>query len=91
MRLFYACAAGDPVNAKSLIDGKADVNYKDHNGRTALHSVFGMASMSCLAIGCLLVLGLCVNECGRSGWLVCALNLRCVHARQLVPKRPRGR
>ena len=43
VRLFYACAAGDPVNAKSLIEGKADVNYQDHHGRTALHSVLRMA------------------------------------------------
>eukprot|EP00435_Cladocopium_sp_Y103_P043332 s2710_g12.t1 len=40
MRLFYACAAGDPVNTKSLLE-TTDVNFRDHNGRTALHSACG--------------------------------------------------
>eukprot|EP00913_Durusdinium_trenchii_P028991 g27182.t1 len=44
VRLFYASAAGDPVNVKSLLEEKADVNYKDHNARTALHSVCGCKS-----------------------------------------------
>lgn len=44
VRLFYASAAGDPVNVKSLLDEKADVNYQDHNARTALHSVCGCKS-----------------------------------------------
>lgn len=43
MRLFYACAAGDPVNAKSLLE-TTDVNFRDHYGRTALHSACGCTS-----------------------------------------------
>lgn len=43
MRLFYSCSAGDPVNTKNLLES-TDVNYKDYNGRTALHSVCGCTS-----------------------------------------------
>ena len=61
VRLFYASAAGDPVNVKSLLEEKADVNYKDHNARTALHSAPGLKRST--TIGQQTKSGLCREVC----------------------------
>eukprot|EP00438_Fugacium_kawagutii_P031406 Skav205756 [mRNA] locus=scaffold1714:81780:82330:- [translate_table: standard] len=44
VQLYQACANGDPVNAKRLIETEVDVKSKDVAGRTPLHLACGCKS-----------------------------------------------
>ncbi len=59
MQLHYACANGDPVNVRSFLESKMDVNSKDYCGRTPLH-----VACTCKSTGAKEVVHLLLNHGG---------------------------
>lgn len=48
----YCCRAGDKEQLKELLEGGADRDEKDEEGRTALHFACGYGELACAEVTC---------------------------------------